>query len=678
MKEIVEKSGVGEFEDNPLAGDNPRIEDGGYLQPRLKDDSVEVEEDYLFKPIKENIYNAHDLIKNKSGSNLYQAYLYGLSKELDLSMDSVLELFLDRNDPDTVYDDYFDDMVYESDKLRQYEWELKQFMKKAGCDRDLFYNSHKCIDPDCGEEKKERHPCGSYLCPSCNDEEVTRRKKSMLKYVMDVPHAHFTFTVNPSMWEGLGYLRNHGGGTISYLYEAVEEAVKTAYKERYGVEVGVIVNVHTFSSTTLEWQPHADVFVSLKGVDPDTGELKNAAIKGMDPEKQKGVDKRLIEWLRLVFTLELISKIAGIDINSDYRDFVRRVGKNEIEVKGNKVKRVFERTDFSVPKCDDNLYWVNRNTNEDGEVITKRLFNVEDGDLTSGGLLGDSLRYFKRLPITDDNIINIEDGVIIFTTDKREREGLPRMSLTPRDFYLRLSQHLPPRNFRGLRIAGLYAYNHRYHSKVKHEHGYDLDGVDVTELGDIAFVIYQKIHDMGKDIEPLDRQKLGYIVVQVIDRLERLGIIDRDMDLQNQIMTCVRSLVDFACVGHDYDRHEREEKPVLSVKELIEILNHDTGKEVKEEYNQEVYKIYDKILKKVYSGLNNNQTCEVDGCGCYTMWVGFTAYDRIVSESVVAAAIFNKNDFKTSLHNMLTDSNGYFSCIKPAKVKDPPDGGGNL
>lgn len=621
---------------------NPVVTDG-YIQPKFTNDGLEVEEDYIFDVINKKVNSVHDLIKESSGDRLFQAYLYGMSKELGYSMDRILSLFLDPEEPDRVYNKYFDEMVYESDKLRLYEWELKQFMKKAGCDRDLYFNEFKNLYN--GESLHHRYPCGSDFCPDCNNKEVLKRKRNLVKYVMNVPHVHYTFTANRSVWKSVGW------DNIGEYYQAVGEAVKTAYKEVYGVEVGIIINTHTYSSLTLEWQPHADVFVSMKGLDGD-GNIKNATINRMKPKKQKGVDKKLLRKIRSVYTKEIYGRFNNI----------------------------------VAPDTEDKLFWVRQNMNKDGEIVAKPLIdlvNIDTGEV-EGGLLGDTLRYFKRLPITNENIIDVCEDRIIFTTDKRIEESKAPIQLNPHDFYLRVSQHVKPRNFRGMRLYGVYSYNHKYHHKAKKEHGYGFNSLDIDlkrgGFKEISKEIYKVVDEMGTDIDPTDLEiddnnisqgyltKMGYIVVQVEKRLTNKGVLSEGH--HDRLLRCVRSLIDYSCKGHDYNTNTREgkEKPVLSAGELYNLMSCKDGKEVEDQYGKEAYQIYDKVIKKVVSGLADpvvNEDKET------FMWVGFSCYGDLVSYSLVGSAIFNTHDFKEdcySLRSLIVESNNYF-----AGLKDPPD-----
>ncbi len=658
--------------------DNPMVEDNGYIQPTLENGDVEVKEDYIFKTIKEKVTLPHDLIKNRSGSRLYQAYLYGLSKELDMKMDDILSLFLDHKNPDTVTNDYFEEMVYNSDKLRAYEWELKQFMKKAGCDRDLFFNEFRSIESD--DTKEIRHPCGSDLCPSCNEEEVLRRKRSFLKYVMDVPHTQFTFTVSPSAWNKITW------ENIGEFYKSVGEAVKRSYKQIYGLEVGVIVNVHTFSSTTLEWQPHADVFVSLKGIDPETEQLKNATIKGMPPEKQKGVDSDLNKKLRKTFTEELRERISGIKL-PDKKEKTFWVRQNMTGVCPDCLREgqiIRDGSNYKCKKCGREL----EKEELENIVVIKplmKLSEVEDGFEISGGILGDTLRYFKRLPVSNENILAVKDDMIQFTTDKRKRldkdpneDDYPPICDSPYGFYKRVSQHMKPRNFRGLRRYGLYSNHHKYHELAKRKAGFGIDWLDIDlrrgGLREIARETYKILKDMGADVDPDDEDylsRVGYTVANVERHLKNEGILSGDVDYQDRLLRVVRSLIDYACKGYDYNMHEKEnrEKPVLSVTELHNLMCCDSGKKVKDLYGHDGYEIYDTVIKKVFSGLTDPITNDDKEL---MMWVGFSCYGKVVSKSVVAEAIFNTHDFKnnySSLFSLMNDSNNYFP-----KLKDPPEG----
>jgi hypothetical protein len=165
--------------------------------------------------------------------------------------------------------------------------------------------------------------------------------------------------------------------------------------------------------------------------------------------------------------------------------------------------------------------------------------------------------------------------------------------------------------------------------------------------------------------------RVGYTVANVERHLKNEGILSEDIDYQDRLLRVVRSLIDYACKGYDYNMHEKEnrEKPVLSVTELYNLMCCDSGKKVKDLYGHDGYEIYDTVIKKVFSGLTDPITNDDKEL---MMWVGFSCYGKVVSKSVVAEAIFNTHDFKnnySSLFSLMNESNNYFP-----KLKDPPEG----
>lgn len=650
----------------------------------------EAEETHVTEPF-QDIPGIEDIILNRTGSQFFQAYLYGLSKELDWDIIDVLELFMCLDDG-TVDKAYFDEEVYGDIRLTEYEWEIKNMMQKAGCDRGVFFNLHKTLRE--GNDVKSSHPCTSVFCPTCHNQAILKRKQSLLKYIMDVPHTHMTFTLNESAWNEISYFRDTEVGShtgekpprfIDHMYNSIGEAIKYAFEKHYGVEVGFIINSHTFSSKTLEWQPHSDVFISLYGLN-EAGDLVPCLYDGVIPEERKGVNTDLMKDIRKVFTAEFVSRVSKIDIPNDYE-----------KITSEDVERYFDQSMFlETPDMDDNFYWVYQNKDQNGEIITRPLVelrdlddvdeddeNDEDDDVDGseqeieGGLLGDTMRYFKRLPVAEENIIAVEENMIIFTTEKRKKKGIPPMCLTPLDFYDRVSQHMKPRGFRTLRPYGLYSPNHGKHDKAKKEAGY-LTGLDIDfkdDLSVIARIVFEEIEKLGTDIDPEDKSGdqykniLGYITVQTEKRLDAKGVLPDNFDFQRRITNIVRALLDYSCNHIEYDDHGNKitESPVLSSKELSNLMAYKTGKEVKADHGMAGYEIYDKLKKKVYSGFSEPVTDE-DGDLC--LWYSFSAYGELVSYSYVCLAIFNENEFKNkhqSLRSLVKDSNSYFPSLNERK-----------
>lgn len=710
FKEEDVQFGLDDFEDHDsfteqdLQDPELQLEDfDNFIDEDLQDEF----QDYIFDPLK-GIPKVHDLIKPRVGTNLQQAYLYGLSQALDSRMLDILELFLDIEEPNRVYNNEFDETVHNDYRLKAHEWELKHMMKKAGCDRDLFFNEFGSILSN--NITKKGFSCNSIFCPTCHSKEVLATKKNLMNYVMDAPHTHFTFTMNEDFWIRIDYDRQYQNPrysnrdnpprTIDELYKSVGKAVSFAFESEYGLEVGTIVNTHTFSSKTLQWQPHADVFVSLKGVDP-SGEIKDVIYQGVEPENRKWINKNLHKKIRAVFTAELLSRLFGIEYERNFEEMYTNEyyyengdKKKKVEIDKDFFESLFKKAGISTPKTDDNCLWVYQNTDSNGNILTKKLVELQDvhsldnpleGDDVSpedqevtGGLLGDTLRYFKRLPVADKHIINVEENMIIFTTDKRKKMNLPPLCKTPLEFYKLLSQHIKPRSFRQLRPYGLYSWNHSYHDKVKQEAGYQRDiEFDVSrDLSKIAEKVYEVIHEMGEDIDPEDKSsigyknKLGHIMINARNRLRNLGILSEEFSHQGRMARVVRSLLDFSA------REEKDdsETPVFTPLELRNLMKIDNGKKIKNRYGQQVYEIYDKVRKKVYSGFQKPLEDEETGELC--LWIGFSAYGDYVSRSKLCFAIFNNNEFKNrynNLYNLLQSSTRQFPDLFEENKGDPDD-----
>ena len=85
------------------------------------------------------------------------------------------------------------------------------------------------------------------------------------------------------------------------------------------------------------------------------------------------------------------------------------------------------------------------------------------------------LAYFKKLPFTDkresgvkSNIISVDNlGNITWTTYKRKQKRLPPITSPPTLFYNRIMQHIPPKNFRNVRLWSCYQYQHHLRKMIK-------------------------------------------------------------------------------------------------------------------------------------------------------------------------------------------------------------------
>lgn len=648
---------------------------------------VKDENDYLFPYIRRVLKNPYMMIRNRPGHRVLQAGLRAYSA-LNFEPDKeVLEVFLNPNLPDSVTPDRFSEYWNDKDD-KTYKWLHKQMMKKAGCDRDKFYNEFYGLITHSTEWK--RVPCGSHLCPPCHEALTYKRKEKLLEYVMDLFHTQFTFTLAAEIWALITW------ENLGDLYKCAGEAINEGYANIYGVEVGVIVNSHTFSSLTLAWHPHLDVFVSTMGVN-SSEKLVPATKDGIDPEDVIAPDPVLIKEIRRLFTEKVLKHIPGATRPKKISDgyfWVRQNMMKPCSKCGNTSRSNYQPGgEFVCSNCGCTTFKT--------RVMYRPLLKLDDAGRITSGILGDTMRYYRRLPLTDNDIIDVRNDCIIFTTEERRKKGMKPLQLGCAEFGLRMFQHLKPRNFESLRLYGLYARNHKYHIMCASDYGFDTSkGMDLSRgnLKEICKIILGIIVQMEKKIDTFPKgskkewykndstylARVGYIVSKTCSQLSALGIPYGD---QERVLRAVVNMIDLCANSPLVDTRLSKSNPYLgntldnkfyfSIYDLLEFFESgDLNLYVADNWDKVqplasfllprysstpdkdrligicaryIKGIRDKAILRIYSGLQS--PCKLED-GEPALWKGFYSYGGIVRESVTALAIFNKNGFKQYYHNL--------------------------
>lgn len=340
--------------------------------------------------------------------------------------------------------------------------------------------------------------------------------------------------------------KGHVKRNINILKKAGWHAVKTAFKKRFNVEVGISGNQHTFGSLDLTWKPHLNIITSLTGLRErckncghediridscpnceweDREENIETVIRtvkpnGVNPGNQKYVDSKFIDIMRSEFTKylrdifdDLPKPKSHLTNNSDESAY--EITRSEVEVCPDCYQEI-SRSDGKI-KCDNPGCKNNYLLDEDLESkpLAEELMELIEGNKSDS--MDDTLRYFKRAPLTDKNILEVKENKIKFTTDKRRQKNKPPLELDPESFYYRIKQHIPPRNFRDFRTVGIYSTAHRHHYEYPRirtsvEEKYIKKVVNKTL--DILEDYEETLRNKGFDVDP---DSLKRIVSDIVD-----------------------------------------------------------------------------------------------------------------------------------------------------------------
>ena len=320
-----------------------------------------------------------------------------------------------------IYDNHYDNI----DKKQIH---TEHFYRKASCNKNDYYAVFECID--CHKLHWARLPCNSFFCEKCHGYLVKRAQSSLAGYLWNVRHRYIVFTTPPEVRSKLNW------GTMHWFYKVVYKTLTYYFNHYYKktkttnttrgksrkVNVGMMAVLHSYGSQDMEWKPHLNVMVTCRGFKEKTeqGETKTFA-----------VDTSYINY-----------------------DKLREIYKRNLEYFFNvKLK------DTPQIKIDDKKYQ-EKNDRKTG-IPPQRV-------------ISSLAQYFKKLPFKDkaeegqkSDIININEyGSVTWTNYKRKKLKLNPITTPPTQFYNLIMQHIPPKNFRNVRLWGCYQYNHHLRKAI--------------------------------------------------------------------------------------------------------------------------------------------------------------------------------------------------------------------
>jgi len=304
----------------------------------------------------------------------------------------------------------------------------EHFFRKNDCIRNKYYSIFECVK--CHTFHWAKLPCSSFFCEGCHEYLVKRAQSSLAGYLWNVRHRYLVFTTPPEIWNKLNW------GTMHWFYKVVYKTLTYYFNHYYKkntttntttgksrkVSVGMMAVLHSYASKDLEWQPHMNVMITCRG-------FKQKVVKG---------------------------EIKTFAVNTSYinYDILRDIYKRNLEY-------YFNVTLKHTPqiKADDKKYQ-EKNDRKTG-IPPQRV-------------ISSLAQYFKKLPFRDkakdkekSDIITVDGvGNITWTNYKRKKLKLDPITTPPIKFYNLIMQHIPPKNFRNVRLWGCYQYNHHLRKAI--------------------------------------------------------------------------------------------------------------------------------------------------------------------------------------------------------------------
>ena len=298
------------------------------------------------------------------------------------------------------------------DVINKEEVHTSHFCRMNHCKHNEYYFISVC--PKCTKLHYNKLPCNSFFCDDCHTYLVNRAKSSLAEYLWNVNHRFVIFTTPPQVRDNLRWDNMH------WFYKVVHRTMKQYFSHYYHnrkVQVGMIAYLHSYGSIDLNWKPHLNIMWSCKGFLERKGETHLVNTGYVDYIKLRKIYKANLEYY---FKVKLEKEpVIYFDDVQDKKD--RTLG------------------------------------------------------LPPQKIINKLLAYFKKLPFTDkresgvkSNIISVDNlGNITWTTYKRKQKRLPPITSPPTLFYNRIMQHIPPKNFRNVRLWSCYQYQHHLRKMIK-------------------------------------------------------------------------------------------------------------------------------------------------------------------------------------------------------------------
>lgn len=305
----------------------------------------------------------------------------------------------------TIYGDEY----VKTHKLSKEQWKVFNAIREC---KTKSLGFHICTCKNCGKEFYGFNSCRNRHCPMCQSYAKEQWIQKESNNLLDIKYFHIVTTVPAELNEVFLYNQS-----ICYniLFKATSESILTlANDEKWlGATVGITSILHTWGQQ-LEFHPHIHSIVTGGG-------LKNN--QWISCEKDYLFQVQVLGALfKNKFLFYLKQKFAGLNLNeklSNFDDFNKFL------------TPLYEKT------------WIT--------YIEPPKGNAENVVEYVG-------RYSFRVAISNDRIVNIENGFVTFEyKDYKDNSKIKRMKISAFEFIRRFLLHVLPKGFTKIKHYGILA-----------------------------------------------------------------------------------------------------------------------------------------------------------------------------------------------------------------------------
>lgn len=346
----------------------------------------------------ETLYTAmpvdyEEIISPKDFKELYQRFD---SYTLNDMLEENRDLFLDRN-PNL--------------KIRDV---VKSEVQKTIKCKDPKYGHATYLCEDCDKVYTVPFTCKSRFCTSCGIKYQLDRAISISEKLIDCKHRHIVFTIPQELRiyfrtipKLLDVLFKAAQQTILYRFNEINKSKKFV--------PGIIMVLHTFGRS-LGWNPHIHCLVTEGG---------SSANSNLSSDTWRSVTHFNYEAFRKSFQKVLL-------------DLMKKKLKKALS---NKCFREFQNLVNQLYKNFNNGFYVRAKSDfRDGKYAIKYL-----------------IRYFNRPVIASSHILFYDSEYVVFYYQRHQDDQYVLKKVHIDEFFKMLIIHIPEKNFKMLRYAGIYS-----------------------------------------------------------------------------------------------------------------------------------------------------------------------------------------------------------------------------
>ena len=259
------------------------------------------------------------------------------------------------------------------------------------------------VCPKCWDKLIVPFTCKSKFCPSCGVIYAEKWAQSLHAQLFNVKHLHITFSLPTGFIRDFFFKHNF---ELRALADAAYSSIKYTFKKIGIYQVGVIINIHTFSRDS-SWNPHIHAIVTYGGFDINNNWKTPKSLPWIVFRKS---------WQKC--SLDILSSFAKKSQNTNL--------KNKISL--------------SYKKYHKGFYVNSENFINNIENIAKYLG-----------------RYLARPAIAEHRIISYNQNFVKFWFQTPDSDKKHYVTLETKNFIGRLVAHIAPKNFKMIRRYGLYS-----------------------------------------------------------------------------------------------------------------------------------------------------------------------------------------------------------------------------